>query len=130
MEARMIRILLLLFCLVTTTLAQELQATFPPDATPIEEAVLKAKLSGKTFTMPGANKNHVRVEYRENGWAYLNTIGTYGAFNTSGRWRVEGTILHVDWNRLPKGGGEVRLHEGSLYLKRFSDDQVVQLTPQ
>ncbi|MBS0435589.1 MAG: hypothetical protein JSR75_12000 [Proteobacteria bacterium] len=109
-----------------TASAPTLPTDFPPDVQAVEPAVLQDALSGKVFRVQPARGAGWRLEFRPNGYAFINT--TNGQAD-SGRWSVQGTQLCVQWQSLPGGCSEMRLKQDALYLKRASNAEVVALRP-
>ena len=98
---------------------------FPEGATVLEPAVLQQRLTGKVVTMTYANGANVRVEYKTD-YAYLNV----GNATDSGKWRVDGAQVCVDWARFPTACFEARAVGDALYAKRATNGEIVLMTLQ
>lgn len=93
---------------------------FPAGATALEPAVLQQKLTGKVVNMTYANGAKVRVEYKAD-YAYLNT----GNASDSGKWRVEGSQVCIDWAKFSAVCFEARALGDALYAKRTANGEIV-----
>jgi hypothetical protein len=113
--------------LAATALAQvTLPLEFPAEAKPVAAAALKESIAGRTFNVALADGTRWRLEYKANGYFFVNTSG---GFNGAGDWRADDERL---CSRL-RGGqmscNEVRSVGGLLFLKRDSGE-VIALKPQ
>jgi hypothetical protein len=98
----------------------------PEGTTPIAGDELRARVAGKVFTWMAPNaRGAARLQYDENGFAFINA---YGGQNDSGKWRVEGSQLCIEWQRFPSSCGEVRVKGAGFIIKR-SDGSWATLTP-
>ena len=97
---------------------------FPADATVPTEGELRALLSGKVMRGKPHAATPWRIEYKENGYAFLNV----GNFADSGKWRVEGSRLCSEWKQANSGCAEARIKGPTIYFKR-GNGEVVPLTP-
>jgi hypothetical protein len=112
-----------LLVLPLCALAQSAVPTeFPADASSASAQALHEQISGKVFRVKPADGSSWRLEYKPNGYAFVDTSS---GFRDSGRWRVEDGKLCADWHRANSGCGEVRLKGDSIYLKRLSGEVVV-----
>lgn len=93
---------------------------FPAGATALEPVVLQQKLIGQVVHSVYASGAQVRVEYKAD-YAYLNT----GNFSDSGKWRVDGSQVCIDWAKLSKACFEVRGVGEALYAKRATNGEIV-----
>jgi hypothetical protein len=100
------------------------QAGFPTEfaegAAVLAPAELQKRLTGQVVNMTYANGAKVRVEYKDS-YAYLNT----GNAQDSGKWRVEGSQVCIDWARFNPVCFEVRDVKGALYAKRAANGEIV-----
>ena len=94
---------------------------FPADAQPLAAAAVSERVSGKVIHVQPAQGPSWRLEYRNGGYAYLDTAN---GFRDTGRWRVEDGKLCTEWKKAPSGCNEVRESGGTLYLKRISGEVV------
>ena len=97
--------------------------TFPPDAQPVAPEVLKERLTGKSFSYRTASGAEVRLQYKSD-FVYVNA----GPTNDSGRWRIEGSQLCIEWNRIPNSGcSEARMLGNTVYITRVANGEVIRL---
>jgi hypothetical protein len=97
---------------------------FPSDAVPLASEALRQRVMGKVFVINPVAGAPLRVEYRD-VYAFVNV----GNFNDSGKWRVEGSSVCVDWKKAPPGCSEARLAGDILYVKRTSNGEIVAMQP-
>lgn len=123
----MLRTFLVLALLAPTlALAQaSFPTVFPADAVPFEPEALKQRLAGKVFIMKPAAGAEIRLQYQDTN-AYFNV----GGASDSGKWRVDGSSVCVDWRRIAPGCSEMRRVGDTIYTKRASNGEVVVLQPQ
>jgi hypothetical protein len=123
-----VRSLLLVLALPLSVFAQTtVPMEFPDDAAPMTPEALRERIAGKVFKVVPADGNAWRLEYRANGFVYFNSR----VVRDTGKWRVEGTQLCTDWQKLNGGGcGETRLKGDVVYLKRAANGEVIALTPE
>ena len=116
-------ILIGLACLPMWALAQAPFATeFPDGAAVVAADDLQKRLTGRVFQMKYANGTDVRLEFKET-YAYANS----GSRPDSGKWRTDGSKLCIEWQRFPSGCSEVRTVADALYVKRFTNGEIVQM---
>lgn len=101
-----------------------LPTEFPTDSVTLAPEVLTQRLVGKVFKVKPADGTTWRLEYKDSGYAFLDTSRGY---RDTGKWRVEGTQLCADWQRSPSGCSETRAKGDVIYLKRISNGEVVAL---
>ncbi len=101
-----------------------LQTEFPKAATPLESGALQKLLTGRSFTVSQAVGSEMRLQYRDT-FAYIN-IGNRA---DSGKWRVEGSAVCVDWRVFAAGCSEVRVDGDVIYTKRASNGEVLVMRP-
>ena len=82
------------------------------------------RVAGKAFAFKGADGVSLRIEYKANGYAFINTSR---GFSDSGKWHVDGSTLCVDWQKAKGGCSEARLRGDSLYVRRTSNGEIVAL---
>lgn len=123
-------------CLPLIVLAQTLKAPetpmpapapteFPADAAPLAADELKDRLAGKVFKVQLHDGASWRLEYKTNGYFFVNTSG---GFNGSGAWDTDGSKLCGKLRGNDVACNEVRQSAGRLYLKRASGE-VIALAP-
>lgn len=103
-----------------------LPTEFPADAAAVEAAALRDHMAGKVFRAQPASGPAWRLEYKANGYAFLDTTA---GFRDTGRWSVEQDRLCSTWDRAPSGCSQARLKAGVVYVKRASNGEVVALVP-
>lgn len=97
--------LFLLLALPSLVLAQTPPGPgFAAEAKPLEAEALRIRVNGKAFSYKTAAGSTVRVEYKDNGYAFANV----GSSNDSGKWRVEESAVCVEWSRFQAGCTEFR----------------------
>jgi hypothetical protein len=99
---------------------------FPPGAQVLEPATATRLVAERPLTFQATGGPLLRLQYRSDGFAFVNSPGG----NDSGKWRVEGTQLCVEWSRFPSSCNELRLAGDKLYVKRSVGGEVVQFLPQ
>lgn len=121
----MSKYLFMFFILPALGLAQTTFPTvFPSNAIPVSSEVLRDRLTGKSFIIKATNGPEIRLQYKDT-FAFLST----GPFSDSGKWRVEGSAVCVDWQRFPPSCSEVRLVNDVIYTVRSSNGEVVEMQP-
>lgn len=94
---------------------------FPAGATTPLAADVERHLSGKTFTVAIADGSTWRLEYRANGYFFINTSR---GFNNSGQWQAEDGRLCSRPRSSARSCNEVRLVDSVLQLKRDNGEIV------
>ncbi|WP_309680750.1 hypothetical protein [Polaromonas sp.] len=119
------RIFALLLLAPCCAIAQSAFPTaFPDGATPMTAEALKQRITGKVFTIIPAAGAQMRVQYQDT-YAFVNS----GSFSDSGKWRVEGSSVCIDWQKIPGGCSEMRTVGDAIYTKRASNGEVVIMQP-
>lgn len=106
----------------------EVLPAFPPEAQALDAQALKARLSGRSFTVYPPSGGRWDTTYAADSRFTLRLpSGVTGV----GRWRTEeGSRVCVDYERdFPSGCSEVREKAGQLYLKRGATGEVFLLEP-
>ena len=118
------RLIYALFFFTFSAFAQTpLTTEFLTDSTIPTDDALRAHVSGKTFKVKPAQGASWRLEYKANGYAYLNTSS---GFSDSGKWRVEKGQLCNDWPKLSLNTcSDVKMKDALLYVKRVSNGEIV-----
>jgi hypothetical protein len=88
--------------------------------TPSAEEIHKL-LSGNAFTAERPDGNHWKMEFKANGYYFLNTNSGY---SDSGEWKVENGKLCAVPKKTPAACSEARLSNGLLVLKRTNGEIV------
>jgi hypothetical protein len=119
------RSLVALLLVPIAALAQNaLPTDFPTDALPASADGLRTLIAGNVFHVRPADGSSWRIDYRANGYAFLDT-GT--GFRDTGTWRVEDGRLCTEWRKASSGCSEARLRGSSIYIRRESNREVVVL---
>ena len=112
---------------LSTPLTSKAQASFstefPAGAVALEPQALKTLLLGKVATTQVATGPVLKVTYKDT-YAFLNA----GNFADSGKWRVEGSSVCIDWQKITPSCTEVRAVDDAIYIKRSSNGEVVRQT--
>jgi hypothetical protein len=116
------------FMLAVSALAQPaaLNTEFPPDAEMLEGDALRQRMAGKSFKTLAADGQEMRLQYKSDGFAFVDTSR---GFRDTGKWRVEGKNVCVDWNRAPSGCSEARAKGEFVHIRRVSTPEVLTLKP-
>ena len=119
------RSLFVLLLLPLASLAQTaLPTEFPADALSANADALRARISGKVFRVKPADGSSWRIEYKANGYAFIDTSN---GFRDTGTWHVEDGKLCSDWRRANGGCSEARIKGEAIFLKRISNGEVIAL---
>lgn len=120
------RLLPLALVLPLTALAQPTMPTeFPPDAAAISDAALSERMAGKVYRAKLADGATWRLEYKSNGYVFLNTGS---GFSDNGKWSIKQGQLCTDWQRIAAGCVEARASNEAVFIKRATGE-VVALRP-
>lgn len=103
-----------------------LPTDFPADAVVLATDTLQQRLTDKVYRAKLADGSTWRLEYKSNGYAFLNT-GT--GFSDTGKWSVQGSQLCSEWRRASSGCLETRATSDVVYVKRSNTGEVVALRP-
>lgn len=121
------RSLLALLVVPTALFAQSVAPLdFPADAGAVSADALRERLSGKVFSVKLADGNGWRLEYKANGYAFVDTTNGY---RDTGTWRAEDSRLCSEFRKAPASCSEVRLKGDLLFVKRVSTGEVVAFQP-
>lgn len=120
----MLKLLALLLAPVAALAQAPVPTEFQSDAVPLASEALKQRLTGKVFLVSPVIGAPLRVEYRDT-YAFVNV----GNFSDSGKWRVEGSSVCVDWKKAPPSCSDARLTGDILYVKRTSNGEIVAMHP-
>lgn len=88
--------------------------------TPTAEEIHKL-LAGNAFTVDRPDGNHWRLEFKANGYYFINT---HSGFADSGQWKVENGKLCSQPQKSAAGCSEARLNNGLLVFKRANGEIV------
>ena len=100
---------------------------FPDGAAVPNAGELRERLAGKLIHVKLANGGSWRLEYKANGYFYINTSG---GFSDTGEWKVEDGKLCSKGRKIADNCNEVRLVGDALYLKRDNGEIVQFVTAQ
>jgi hypothetical protein len=98
---------------------------FPPDAVALSADAVAKKISSKTFETQLRDGTRVRLEYKGNGYVFLNAPG----YAYSGPWRAEESRICSHMRNSAASCNDVRELGQTLYLKR-DNGEVIALNPQ
>lgn len=101
--------------------AQDSAPAFPDDASAPSSADLQQRLAGKVFAVKLASGGSWRLEYKSNGYFFINTSA---GFSDTGEWRVEDGKLCSKGRKIFASCNEVRVKGDGLFLKRDSGEVV------
>ena len=96
---------------------------FPEGASTPNEADVKKYLDDKVFNVKLADGNSWRLEYKSNGYFFVNTST---GFSSSGQWKAEDGRLCGQLKGRDRSCNDVRFHQDLLHLKRDSGE-IIQL---
>lgn len=99
---------------------------FPEGAQPLAADALRERIAGKVFDVKLADGTGWRIEYRGNGYYFVDT--TTG-FRDDGRWRIDGPRLCHEARKGASGCSEVRDKDGRIHIKRATTGEVIALMP-
>lgn len=97
---------------------------FPADAVVLSDDALQQRVAGKVYRAKLADGATWRLEYKSNGYVFLNTGS---GFADNGKWSAKGGQLCTEWSRVPSGCSDTRATADALYIKRSSTGEVVAL---
>jgi hypothetical protein len=83
---------------------------------------LKTLLAGNTFTVDRPDGNHWRLEFKSNGYFFVNTNSGYA---DSGEWKTEDGKICSQPKKGTAACNEVRMDKGALTLKRTNGEIVI-----
>ena len=107
--------------LAQTTLPTE----YPADSKPVLGDELKSLLSGRVFTVKTVRDGDWRLEFKDNGYAFLDTAGGY---RDSGKWWVEAGKWCVHLSKGSEACSDMRSIGSTHYYKRASNLEIVSMT--
>lgn len=99
---------------------------FPPDAVTLADDVLQQRMAGKVYRARLTDGATWRIDYKGNGYAFLNTGSGY---SDSGKWWAKDGQLCLQWSRAPSGCLPTRGTADAVYIKRDSNGEVVAFRP-
>ncbi len=92
---------------------------FPEGASTPTATEVKQYLADKVFKVKLEDGNSWRLEYKSNGYFYVNTNT---GFNGSGQWQAEDGRLCAQLKDRDRTCSDVRLHQDLLHVKRASGE--------
>lgn len=99
---------------------------FPADTAAPAADELRTRIAGKVFRVARADGNGWRLDYRANGYYFVNTDTGY---TDKGTWRVEPGKLCTESPKSTPSCNEVRVRGEEIFLKRSSNGEVIALKP-
>jgi hypothetical protein len=97
------------------------QVTVPEGATTPDAADVKKWFDDRTYKVRFADGTDLRLEYKANGYYWVNTSR---GFNSSGTWEAKDGQVCTQLKGRDRSCNDVRMHAGSLYLKRDTGEIV------
>lgn len=98
---------------------------FPTEAMPLAPAVLQERLAGQKFTSRYANGMTASMHF---GADQSMQLDMSTGLQAKGIWRVEGSQICLNFGAgLPSGCGEARATATQLLMRRYTNQEVVQL---
>ncbi len=119
-------ILSLLVAPMSVMAQSALPTEFPADSTPLTGEALQPRLSGKVFAVKTADGSIWRLEYKSNGYLFVETSR---GFRDTGTWRVEGDQACGNWQKAGRSCSAFRVKDDGLFARR-SSGEVIQLAAQ
>ncbi len=119
--------MLLATCLVLQAGAQTTTpaSTFPVEAQALSPQALQERLTGKRFTSRYANGMTATLQY---GTDQTLQLEMSSGLSAKGTWRVEGSQICFQFAvGVPSGCGESKATATQLFLRRYTNQEVVQL---
>ncbi len=117
------RYIYILFFFTFSAFAQtSLTTEFLADSTIPTDDALRAHLSGKNFNAKPAAGAAWRMQYKADGYAFINISNGY---SDSGKWRVEKGQLCTDFKKTTPSCSDTRLKNEVLYVKRVSNGEIL-----
>ena len=100
---------------------------FPPNAVVLSASALRERLADKVYRVQLADGGGWRIDYRANGYYYVNTNEGY---SDTGKWTVqEGQLCSMPRKTAPACNEVREVGDPIIYLKRLNGD-IIQLKPQ
>jgi hypothetical protein len=112
--------LVLALCCVPAFAQPAMPTSFPEGAVAPAKDELQARLSGNVFKVKPFSGPDWRLEYKGNGYFFLNTGS---GFSDSGQWKIDEGKLCSKGQKV-SGCNEVRATAEHLFLKRVSGEVV------
>ena len=94
---------------------------FPEGASVPSADEIRSRLGGNVFSVKLADGNSWRLEYKSNGYFFLNAST---GFRGTGEWKSEDGKLCGQLRGREGACNEVWIHQGILYLQRTSGEMV------
>jgi hypothetical protein len=95
-------------------------------AVPISGDALRQALSDRKYSVNLADGSSWKLEYKSNGYFFVNTST---GFNGSGTWKLEDGRLCTSGRDIPASCGFVQQRGDSLFMKRSSNGEIIELRP-
>lgn len=95
---------------------------WPANARILAPDDLRRRVAGKVFELPMDQGASLRLDYRDNGYVFIN-VHPSGASDT-GRWRVDGSKVCAELRRYPSSCNEWRAVGERLMLRRTNGQLV------
>ena len=96
-------------------------ADFPGDAQPLSAEAVTRRVSGRTFDTQLRDGTRVRLEYKSNGYLFVNAAGGYAS---SGPWRAEDGRICSQMKGAAASCNEVREQGQRLFVRRDNGEMI------
>jgi hypothetical protein len=116
---KLIRWWLLAAC--TNVTAQTAPTEFPPEALPLAPAALQEAISGKVFSVKLTDGTSWRLDYKANGYFFINTSR---GFADKGTWTVQESKLCGERQRAAPSCSEMRQLGKRLFMQHNTGEVV------
>ena len=116
------------FALLSATLVNAqtaLPTEYPEGALALAGDAIKEQLAGKAFTAKPSDGNTLRFQFKDDGYAFLDTSRGY---RDTGKWRVDANNWCTDWQKTGSSCSELRRKGDVFYYKRPLNGEVVPMT--
>ena len=87
---------------------------------------VKRALSDKRFTVDLADRSSWKLEYKANGYFFVNTSA---GFNGSGTWKIQDDKVCTDGKGMNASCGVVYQRGDSLFMRRSATGEIIELRP-
>jgi hypothetical protein len=118
LEKMMKRLFLAAMVAATALLNVHAQTFEEGMATPSAEE-LKTILAGNSFTVDRPDGNHWRLEFKSNGYFFINVGSNYA---DSGEWKTENGKLCTTPRKSPAACNDTRVSNGAVVMKRTNGE--------
>lgn len=120
--------LCLVSALLFTTIANAqtaLPTEYPEGAVALTGDVIREQLAGKTYTLKPSDGSTWRLEFKADGYAFLDTSRGY---RDSGKWRIDVNNWCIELQKAGLACSELRRKGDVFYYRRISNGEIVPMT--